>query len=159
MARLNLPVIGGSFDIESPVRPELVSGRVYLRYTQSYVSTHHWTFRCPPNYDSSPGLRIQFISNVAGPGNVVFGAQLFPVTPGDAQSLDVDNYASSASAVFAAATTQGHIAIANYTFTGDGGLQANDWVALRLSRNALSGSDTLAGFARVVALEFTYTAA
>lgn len=90
--------------------------------------------------------------------NVVWGAQIAAITPGDAQSLLTDSLATASTTTTAASGTTNAPTETTVTVTNLDSLAAGDVVQLRIYRDAASGSDTFSGDAILVDIEVSYAA-
>lgn len=118
-----------------------------------------WSFRMPADYASGPVVKIQFKMASATTGNVVMNSRIAAITPGDATDADAKAWATvNASAATAVpATTAGKVGEISITMTNADSLAAGDFVALSVSRDGASGSDTATGDLELIAVALTYT--
>ena len=105
----------------------------------------------------NPVLRIFWYADTATANDVVWGAQIAALTPGDSQDIEADALATAQTVTDAAPGTVGFMVRADLTITNLDSLAADDWVTLRLYRDADNGADDMAGDAIVVGLTLEYS--
>jgi hypothetical protein len=119
-----------------------------------------WAFRLPPDYVSTPVLKLQFKMFSAVAGNVIFEGRVAAVTPGDAQDVDAKAFAAAnVSAGVAVPATAGFMAEASLALTTNNNLAAGDFTVLYVARLGSNASDTAAGDLELLtaALEYVST--
>lgn len=89
-------------------------------------------------------------------GAVVWGASLSVLTPGDAQSMETDAWATENTATTTVNATAKGMTRTTVTVTNLDSLTANDSFLVRLRRIGSNGSDTMAGDAVLVGVTVTY---
>lgn len=90
-------------------------------------------------------------------GNVVWGAALQAATPGDAQSVETDGFATENTATSAANGTARGPQRATITVSNLDSLAADDLCTMRIRRLQSNGSDTMTGDAGIRLIEITYS--
>ncbi len=105
----------------------------------------------------NPVLRIFWYADTATTNDVVWGAQIAALTPGDSQDIEADGLATAQTVTDAAPGTAGFMVRADLTITNLDSLAVDDWVTLRLYRDADNAADDMAGDAIVVGLTFEYS--
>lgn len=128
-----------------------------LNFDAGQLEQVMWQFIMPPNYVSTPLVKVQYKMLSATSGNVVWNARIAAVTPGDATDVDAKAFAASNTTTDAVPGTAGHMKEASITMTNADSLAAGDFVIVYLARDGASGSDTAAGDAEVVAVSLYYT--
>lgn len=119
-----------------------------------------WSFRMPADYASSPVLKVQYKMASATSGDVIIAGYVMAVTPGDAQDVDADAFATvNTSSATTVPGTAGYLGEISLTLTNADSVAAGDFVVVRLSRDADNGSDTATGDMEVVAVAIQYTTA
>lgn len=104
-------------------------------------------------------LNLMWYAATATSGDVVWGAAIAAITP-DTDSQDVETKAfTTASTVTDShlGTTGKRVHQCSITLSSLDSLAANDLVCVKLYRDAASGSDTMAGDARLLWTELTYS--
>jgi len=123
--------------------------------TQEYMQ---WAFRMPANYASAPLLKVQYAMASATTGNVEFECQIMAVSDGDSANIDTDSYDTANSNSASVPATAGHLDEISITLNNDDSLAANDYIRIKLSRDADDATnDTATGDAEVVAVTLEYT--
>ena len=104
-------------------------------------------------------IGIDWYADTASSGDVVWGAQLAAITPNtDTQDIETDALATANTVTDSHLGTTGQrLHRAEITVSNLDSLAADDWVALRLYRDADNGSDTMAGDASVVLVSVSYS--
>jgi hypothetical protein len=114
-----------------------------------------------PNYGSgNVSVLLDFYSRTGQTsGNVVWGAALSVRTPGDAQSVETDAFATENTVTQAVNGTARGPTRATVAVSNLDSLAANDELVLRIRRLASNGSDTMTGDAllRLVTLQYSDT--
>ena len=92
-------------------------------------------------------------------GSVRFEGFVMAVTDGDAQDVDADAFAATNSAGDTVPGTAGFLGEFTITLTNADSLAANDFVVIRLNRDAdgTTGTDDATGDCEVVAATLEYT--
>jgi len=106
-------------------------------------------------------LDIDFYADTASTGNVVWEAQLAVITP-DTDTQDIETKAFATLNFVQKAhpgTTGQRLLRATITISNLDSLAANDWVVLRIARdaNSTNATDDLAGDASLVLLAISYS--
>lgn len=130
--------------------------RPVLAYDAATKETAQWTDVAPQGLTGTLTAIITYIMASATTGNVVWLAAIEAITDGDAApnlasaaSFDTDNSATSA-----VPGTAGLIKQVSITLTTNDSLAAADYFRLRIARDAANASDTAAGDAQLLAVEF-----
>lgn len=89
-------------------------------------------------------------------GAVVWGCALQAVTPGDAQSIETDTFATENTATTTVTGTAKALTRSTVTITNLDGIAPNDSAIIRLTRRQSNGADTLVGDAVVVGVYLQY---
>jgi hypothetical protein len=116
-----------------------------------------WSFRMPADYASAPVAKVQFKMASATSGAVVWDVRLSATTPGDAQDVDAQDFASANTATTSVPATVGYLTEASVTLTNADSLAAGDFVVVRVARAAADGSDTATGDAELLGVAISYT--
>lgn len=90
-------------------------------------------------------------------GAVVWGAALSVLTPGDAQSIETDAFATENTQTTTVNGTAKGLTRTTITVSNLDSLAANDSVELRITRRQSNGSDTMVGDACIVDVNVTYS--
>jgi hypothetical protein len=101
-------------------------------------------FRASDYVSGNVVVDLDWYPDTATSGNVVWGASISAITPGDAQDLETDALSTVATATTAATGTH-RLARTVITITATESLSTNDQVVLRVARIAANGSDTMTG--------------
>lgn len=117
-----------------------------------------WDFRMPSNYASGGAVTLHWMTNNTSGNNVVWGARLAAVTPGDADT-PVEHAAAAASTVTTAgnATEARRLIESSITLANLDSVAAGDRVIVLVYRDADNGSDTLAADAELIGAAFEFT--
>ncbi|GLY08263.1 hypothetical protein [Actinoplanes sp. NBRC 101535] len=116
-----------------------------------------WQFRMPDDYASSPVAKVQFKMASATSGGVVWDVRVSATTPGDAQDVDAQDFASANTGTTTVPGTAGYLAETSITLTNADSLAAGDFVVVRVARAAADGSDTATNDAELVQVALSYT--
>jgi hypothetical protein len=116
-------------------------------------------FRMPGNYASSPVLKLQYSMASATSGNVVLGAEVMAVTPGDAANINTDSFDIINTATSTVPATTGHMKEVSITLANADDVAAGDYVVIRIRRDADSASDTAVGDLELWTIMLEYTTA
>lgn len=124
----------------------------------STVEALHWAFQMPGNYSSAPVIRITYKMASATSGNIIMEAHLAAVSDGDATDTDAKAFAAvNTSATTAVPGTAGYIDQLTISLTNADSVAANDWVVLRIARDADNASDTATGDLELIGVSLEYT--
>lgn len=126
-----------------------------LNFDAGQLEQVMWQFIMPPNYVSTPLVKVQYKMLSATSGNVIWNARIAAVTPGDATDVDAKAFAASNSVTDTVPGTAGHLKEASVTMTNADSLAAGDFVVVYLARDG--ATDTATGDAEVVAVSLYYT--
>ncbi len=115
----------------------------------------HWNFRMPQNYVSGGTLKIQWMANATS-GAVKWQAQVYAITPGDADTPLEHAYAAAATVTTNVNTTEARrLTESSITLTMDSAV-AGDYMDIFLFRDSGDGADTCTVDAEVVAASLEY---
>lgn len=118
-----------------------------------------WRFLAAQYGSGNLTVWIDWYADTASSGNVIFDVQIAAITPDtDTQDIETKALATVQSVTDTHLGTVGqrlHRAIV--TVSNLDSLSANDWVALRLNRDANNASDTMAGDAIVSLVTVSYS--
>lgn len=166
MATVNIPVGVGSLVPFTTLIPELVNiagtnfpnfGYAFDAATDEQLCTERIY---AANYGASnPNVTvlIDYYSRTGQTsGNAVFGAALSVITPGDAQSVETDAFATENTVTSTVNGTARGLTRATITVSNLDSLTANDSLVMRIRRVGSNGSDTLTGDAVIVGLTIQY---
>lgn len=147
------------YDGTNPPGEVVVNGRTQIALDAATDEPWFWVLRMPQDYASGPVLKLQFASASATTGDVIVQAELFAVTPNDSAAVSSDSYdtANASAATTVPATTAGRLFEISITLTNADSLAAGDYLAIRASRDANNGSDTMAGDLYLLAASLEYT--
>jgi hypothetical protein len=102
-------------------------------------------------------VKVYWYADTATSGDVVWGASIQAVTPGDAQDLEADAWATENTATGTAnGTGQGPV-VTTITVSNLDSVAAHDLVNLRIRRIGGNGSDTMSGDAILLRVEVSYS--
>lgn len=102
-------------------------------------------------------VRVRYSMASATTGDVVWGAQIRALTPGDAQDAVTDTFAAANTVTDTVPGTVGHMAEAVITLSSLDGLAAGDYFTLRLYRDADAAGDTATGDAELAEVTVEYS--
>jgi hypothetical protein len=116
-----------------------------------------WEFRMPPDYTSSPVMKIQYsMTSDAGAHTMAFDVSVMAVTPGDAADANTDSYDTVNNCDDAAIpTTLGYMKEISCALTNNDSLAGRDLVRLKMCRDV--ATDTATGNAEVLRAALEYT--
>lgn len=132
---------------------------IELLYDASTEESAYWSFRLPANYASSPVLKLQWKANTTS-NSVVWGCQIFAVTPSDTDTPNEHALGTANTATTAVNATEARRLVeTSITLTNNDSMAAGDFVVVRIYRDATNGSDSCTVDAELVSasLEFTTT--
>lgn len=104
-------------------------------------------------------LTLNWYADTASSGDVIWGAQIAAITPDtDSQDIETKAFATANTATDSHLGTTGQrLHTCAITISNLDSLAANDWVALRIYRDAAAGGDTMAGDALLTMAELSYS--
>lgn len=118
-----------------------------------------WSFRMPADYASAPVAKVQYKMASATTGGVAWDVRISATSDGDSQDVDAQDFASANVGTATVPGTAGYLDEVSVTLTNADSLAAGDLVVVRVARAVANGSDTAAGDAELVAVNFEYTTA
>jgi len=133
-----------------------VSGYAFSDTTmqQVFVKLTAWDF-----LSGNVTVRLRWASPTGVTTNeVVWGAQMFAITPGDAQSVLTDAFATAATTTTTVNSTASGDTETIITITSVDSLAAGDDVWLRIYRDAAAGGDDMTGEALLFGINVSYAA-
>lgn len=118
-----------------------------------------WTFRAHNYGSGNLTLDIDWYADTASSGDVIFDAQIAAITPDtDTQDIETKAFAAISSVTDTHLGTTGQrLHRATITISNLDSLATNDYVTLRLNRDANNASDTMTGDAIVVVVTVSYS--
>jgi len=117
-------------------------------------------FQMPADYSSGLEAEFIFAMTSATSGNVIMAVEVMAVTPADSADLDTDSYDTvNTSAATAVRATAGYPTNLTITLTNADSVAADDWVKVRIRRDANNASDTATGDLELHTFRLNYTAA
>lgn len=129
------------------------NNRPVLGFDASTNESCTWTFYATAGLSGALTAKVYWIAASATSGDVIWTVEVEAITPGDSTDLDATtSFASANSGTTTVPGTAGYLAVTSITLTNDDSIAANDYVRVRLTRNASSGSDTASGDANVLFL-------
>jgi hypothetical protein len=137
----NFPNFGPSFDAATD--EQMCTDRIYAA---SYGA-------------SNPSVTViydWYSASGSTSGAVVWGASLSVLTPGDAQSIETDAWATENTTTTTVNATAKGLTRTTVTVTNLDSLTANDSFLVRIRRIGSNGSDTMTGDAILVGMTVTY---
>lgn len=134
----NIPVSGMAFN-------DTVAKQIFIAFRANFYLSGNLTVTL--SWYSEAG-------NITG--SVVWGIQMAALTSGDAQSVLTDALASAQSAASVVNGTARGTRDGTVTVTNLDGLAANDWVQMRIYRDAGVVGDTMAGDAVLTMIDIAY---
>ena len=130
-----------------------------LYYDASAAENAFWYF-VANNYGSGNlTLRIYWYADTASSGDVIWGAQIAAITPNtDTQDVETKSFATANTATDSHLGTTGQREHSvDITISNLDSLAADDYVCLKIYRDAAAGGDTMTGDAILVAALLTYS--
>lgn len=123
-----------------------------LLYDDTAHEVAFWQFAIDDDYDSSAlSCDIYFTMTSATSGDIVWGAEIMAITPGDAIDVGSDGYDTANTATETIPGTAGYLDTATITLTNDDGIAAGDFVKFRVSRQDVT-ADSATGDAEVISI-------
>lgn len=122
----NIPVSGYAFDATA-------------------IESIFFRFRASGYTSGNINVDLDWYADTATSGNVVWGAQIAAITPGDAQDIETDALATVATVTTAAGASSQRLVRSTITVTSLDSIAPDDQVVLCISRQATNGSDTMTG--------------
>jgi hypothetical protein len=110
-------------------------------------------------FANSPVLRVYWAADTATSGDVIWGCQIAAVTP-DTDTQDITTKALATAQTVTdthLGTTARRLHVAAITITNLDSLANNDWVWIRIYRDADAGGDTMTGDAWFVGARLEYS--
>lgn len=152
----NIPassVVGASIALK--VTPDVLPGSSYARpdggendyrvlFAQNEIAI--WQLQLPRNYNGSMELDLIWSMASAVAGSVVWSAEIWAVTPGDAADINTQSFDTANTATTAVPGTAGFPSSSTITCSNADSAVASDFVQIRIKRtDALSGDAELVG--------------
>lgn len=148
----------GKFDDTNPPGIIYTNNAPKVLFDASTSETMYWTFRMPANYASAPLLKLQYAMASATSGAVEFECSIMAVSDGDTSNIDTDSYDTVNTQTATVPGTAGYLDELSITLNNDDSLAANDYVRIKLTRDADDATnDTAAGDCEVLAVTMEYT--
>lgn len=159
MSTIILP-LPGHFDATNPPGYEKFNSKPRILFDDTTPEFMHWTFRMPSDYSSSLVAKIQYSMVSAIANEIVVAVEVYKISDGATAAIDTDSYATAnTSSAITVPGTAGYPDEISLTLTNDDGVAANDWTAVRFSRDADAAGDDATGDMELVAISLEYTAA
>lgn len=156
MPSINLPLVT-RLDASHPpgwIIEGTVEKLLFDDTTEEFV---FYQFRLPPDYVSTPLLKIQYSMKTATSGSLSFNGAVMSISPGAAADVDSESFDTVNEAHGTVPATAGYVAEVTLDLTNNDGMSSGDLVFLKLSRNATDATnDTATGDAEVLAVQFQY---
>lgn len=165
MATVYLTWAPSSADLAASAQPELVSiaGTNFppTGYAFADATTDEMIYGriTAPMYGSgNVTVWLDWYSRTGQTSNaVVWGVALSVLTPGDAQSIETDSFATENTATSTVNGTARGLTRATVTVSNLDGLAADDSMEFRITRRQSNGSDTMSGDAILVGVTISYS--
>lgn len=129
-----------------------------LAYDASTAETAEWTFRAINYASGNLTLDIDWYADTATSGNVVWGAAIGAITPSsDTTNIETKAFTTANTATGACSGSTQALTRTSITISNLDSLAQDDWVVIKIYRDAASGSDTMTGDAIAVLATLSYT--
>jgi hypothetical protein len=130
-----------------------------LAFDASTEESVYFQFRAASYGSGNLTLKIFWYADTASSGDVIFGAQIAAITPNtDTQDIETDALATAQTVTDTHLGTTGQrLHECSITISNLDSLAADDFVVLKLYRDADAAGDTMTGDALVVDLELSYS--
>lgn len=130
-----------------------------LYYDASSDESAYWRFRAVAYGSGNLTLDIDWYADTATSGNVIWGAQIAAITPDDdSQDVETDGMATASTVTDSHIGTVGQrLHRATITISNLDSLAADDWVTLRIYRDADAAGDTMTGDAVLTLATLSYS--
>lgn len=130
-----------------------------LAFDAGTVETAFLTFLAQAYGSGNLSLKLQWYADTASSGDVVWGAAVAAITPDtDSQDIETKAFATAQTVTDSHLGTTGQrVHTCTITITNLDSIAADDYVALKLYRDAANGSDTMAGDALLVSAVLEYS--
>jgi hypothetical protein len=116
-----------------------------------------WVFRARRYGSGNLTVKILYSMASATTGDVVWGAQICALTPGDAQDVVADTFATASTVTDTVPGTAGHAKEATITVSNLDSIAADDRIVLQVYRDANAGGDTATGDAELLGVSLSYS--
>lgn len=140
VAGTNFPVISWAFDAAT-------------------AETMYAKFRAVNYGSGNITLKLQWYADTASSGDVIWGAAIAAITPDtDSQDIETKAFASANTVTDSHLGTTGQrLHTCSITVSNLDSVAADDWVDIKIYRDAASGSDTMSGDALLVQVAIEYS--
>lgn len=130
-----------------------------LYFDASSDESAYFKFRALRYGSGSLTLDIDWYADSASSGNVIWGAQIAAITPDDdSQDVETDGMATASTVTDSHIGTVGQrLHRATITISNLDSLAADDWVTLRIYRDADAAGDTMTGDAVLTLATLSYS--
>lgn len=161
-ASILLPILAANPDPTDPPAYNVTTttNRPYLAFDASTDEAVVWTFRMPENFASGLTAKIQWsgAASTTVTHTVRWAVEVMAVVPETGGAMDSDGFATSNEADDdILGTTAKRLQEVSITLTNDDGVAPDDYVAIRLARNADHANDDLNEDAWLWAVSLEYT--
>lgn len=142
---------------------DVVSGTNFpvacLDFDAATAEAAFFVFRAVNYGSGNLTLDLEWYADTASSGDVVWGAQLAVITPNtDTQDIETKSLATANTVTDSHLGTTGQrLHRATITISNLDSLAADDWVTLRIYRDAAAGGDTMTGDACLVLATLSYS--
>lgn len=130
-----------------------------LDFDASTEEATYFFFRATSYGSGNVTVAVDWYADTASTGDVIWGAALAAITPDtDSQDVETKTFATVNTATDSHLGTTGQrLHRASITVSNLDSIAANDWVCLKLYRDADAAGDTMAGDASVVQVAVSYS--
>lgn len=165
MGTVKLPLDPRSFIPASTNGPQFkaVAGTNFpvasLAFDASTAEAAYIAFRASSYGSGNLTLSLRWYADTASSGDVIWGAAIAAITPDtDTQDIETKAFATANTVTDSHLGTTGQrLHTCSITISNLDSLAADDWVALKLYRDAAAGGDTMTGDALFVMAELSYS--
>ena len=153
-----LPIQGAKLPTSNAALIDAGEQNWRLLFPDSTDYSCSWQFRMPQDYSTGLKAFIQYSTHTGtNSGKVAFEVGVFAVTPGDSEDINTAAVYVVNSGNHTAPTTVGILKEMAIGCTGADSLAANDYVRIKLARDADdAANDTLTGHVEVVSFTLEY---
>lgn len=130
-----------------------------LDFDASTSESAFFFFRASAYGSGNLTLDVDWYADTASSGDVIWGAQIAAITPDtDTQDIETDTFATANTVTDSHLGTTGQrLHRASITISNLDSLAADDWVCLKVYRDAAAGGDTMTGDACLVGMNLSYS--
>lgn len=161
--KIALPILAGIPAATNGAAHKVVNGTNFpvrsLAFDAAADEAAFWAFRAANYGSGNLTLKLMWYADTASSGDVIWGAQLAAITPNsDTQDIETDALTTANTVTDTHLGTTGQrLHECSITISNLDSLAADDFVTLRIFRDADAAGDTMTGDAMLVEAELSYS--